>query len=91
MIRNELIHLVNENQTDKEQKSLIDLYTLSPEELQKVELKLNPHEMMEQIHYRLKERIINYSISKQKERRKEKTEIEQAIRELKEELKLVTI
>ena len=27
--------------------------------------------MMEQIHYRLKERIINYSISKQKERRKE--------------------
>ena len=43
--------------------------------------------MMEQIHYRLKERIIDYSISKQKERRKEKTEIEQAIGELKEELK----
>ena len=54
MIRNELLHLVNENQTDKEQKTLINLDALSPEELQKVELKLNPPEMMEQIHYRLK-------------------------------------
>ena len=91
MIRNELLHLVNENQTYEEPKTLIDLGALSPDELQKVELKLNPHEMMEQIHYRLKERIIDYSISKQKERRKEKTEIEQAIGELKEELKHITI
>jgi peptide subunit release factor 1 (eRF1) len=58
-IKNELLHLVNENQTDEEGKTLIDLDALNPEELQKVGLKLNPHEMMEQIHYRLKERIIN--------------------------------
>ena len=70
--------------SDKEQKSLI-------EERQKVKLKLNPHEIMEQIHYRLKERIIKYSISKQKERKVEKAAIEQEIMELKEELKVVTI
>ena len=47
--------------------------------------------MMEQIHYRLKERIIKYSIAKQKTRKLEKNGIENSIKELKEELKQVTI
>ena len=76
MIRNELLHLVNENQTDEEGKTLTNLDALIPEELQKVGLELNPHEMMEQIHYRLKERIINYSISKQKGKKRGKNDIE---------------
>ena len=91
MIRYELLHLVNENQSDDEQKSLIELDALNPEERQKVKLKLNPHEIMEQIHYRLKERIINYSITKQRERKGDKAAIEQEIMELNEELKVVTI
>ena len=72
-------------------KNLIDLHKLSPEELQGIELKLNPYEMMEQIHYRLKERIIKYSISIQRERTKEKKEIETKIKELKEGLEIETI
>ena len=69
MIRHELLHLVNEN---KNERDLVDLHKLNPEELQRIKLNLNPHEIMEQIHYRLKERIIKYSISKQRERNREK-------------------
>ena len=80
MIRHELLHLVNENQKrEGEQKDLSDLHELSPEELQKIKLNINPHELMEQIHYRLKEMIISYSIAKQKNRRREKMEIETVI------------
>ena len=91
MIRKELLDLVIENQSDDEQKSLTELHALNPEERQKVKLNLNPHEMMEQIHYRLKKWIISYSIAKQKERRVEKAAIELEILELREELKAVTI
>ena len=41
---------------------------------------------MEQIHYRLKEMIISYSIAKQKNRRREKMEIETVITNLNESL-----
>ena len=59
MIRHELRHLVNENKKKEgEHKDLADLHELSPEELQKVKLNLNPHEMMEQIHYRFKDKIV---------------------------------
>ena len=61
MIRNELQILVHENQTEEEEKTLGDLLAMSPENLQKIGLKLNPHELMEQIRYRLKARIITYS------------------------------
>ena len=67
MIRKELLDLVIENQSDDEQKSLTELHALNPEDRQNVKLNLNPHEMMEQIHYRLKRWIISYSIAKQKE------------------------
>ena len=80
MIRNELLHLVNENQTDEEGKTLTDLIALSPKDLQKIGLKLNPHEMMEQIHYRLKARIITYSKAKQEERKLEKNGVENSIK-----------
>ena len=87
MIRHELLHLVNEYQKrEGEQKDLSDLIELIPEELQKIKLNLNKHELMEQIHYRLKERIISYSIAKQKDRRREKMEIETAITTLNESL-----
>ena len=86
MIRHELLHLVNENKNEREQKDLVDLHKLNPEELQRIKLNLNPHEIMEQIHYRLKERIIKYSISIQRERNREKEEIETKIPELNEEL-----
>ena len=68
------------------QKDLSDLLELSPEKLQKIELDLNPHELMEQIHYRLKANIISYSIAKQKPRKREKTEIETVITNLNESL-----
>ena len=42
---------------------------------------------MEQIQYRLKAEIISYSIAKQRDRRREKTEIETAISNLNESLK----
>ena len=91
MIRKELLDLVIENQSDDEQKSIAELRALNPEERQNVKLNLNPHEMMEQIHYRLKKCIISYSIAKQRERRLEKAAIEQEILELREELKAITI
>ena len=40
MIRNELLILVNKNQTDEERKTLADLIALSPKDLQKIGLKL---------------------------------------------------
>ena len=67
------------------------MHNLGPEDLQGIKLKLNTHEMMEHIHYRLKVRIINDSISKQRERNGEKREIETKIKELKEELEVETI
>ena len=41
---------------------------------------------MEQIHFRLKAKIINYSIAKQKARKREKSEIETVITNLNESL-----
>ena len=91
MIRHEVLHLVNENKKEGENKYLVDLHKLTPEELQGIKFNLNPHQMMEQIHYMLKDRIIKYSISIQKERKREKTEIETRIAELNEELKRETM
>ena len=87
MIRKQLRILVYENQTDEENKSLGELLAMSPENLQQIELRLNPHELIEQIHYRLKERIITYSKIKQEERKREKYRVESSIDVLKEELK----
>ena len=56
---------------------------LSPKELQEVELNLNPHELMEQIHFILKTKIIKYSIVKQKERKDLKKHTELRIEGLK--------
>ena len=53
MIRHELLHLVNENKKEGEHKNLADLHKLNPEELQGIKLNINPHEMMDQIHYRI--------------------------------------
>ena len=91
MIRNELLDLVIENQSEEEQQSIAELRALTPEERQKVKLTLYPHEMMEQIHYRLKKIIISYSIAIQRDRRTEKASIEQTIMTLKEELRSETI
>jgi hypothetical protein len=91
MIRNELRILVHENQTDEENKTLGELLAMSPENLQKIGLRLNPHELMEQIHYRLNERIITYSKIKQEERKREKFRVESSINEVKEELKQNTL
>ena len=67
MVRMELVHLVNEHQKrEGEQKDIADLLEMSPQELQEIELNLNPHELKEQIHYRIEARIISYSIAKQK-------------------------
>ena len=51
MIRHELLHLVNENKKEGDNKDLADLHKLNQEELQGIKLNLNPHEMMEKIHY----------------------------------------
>ena len=91
MIRYELLNLVIENQSEEEHQSIAELRSLSPEERQKVKLILNPHELMEQIHYRLKKIIISYSIDIQRNRRKEKADTEQNIARLREELKSVTL
>ena len=91
MIRKELRILVHENQTDEENKTLGELLAMSPENLQKIGLRLNPHELIEQIHYRLKERIITYSKIKQEERKREKYRVESSINGLKEELKQNTL
>ena len=47
-------------------KDVVELVELSPQQLQEIELKLNPHELMEQIHYILKARIIKYLIAIQR-------------------------
>ena len=70
MIRKELMDIVYEHKkTGGNQKEVWDLMEMSPKELQEVELNLNPHELMEQIHFILKTKIIKYSIVKQKERK----------------------
>ena len=72
------MHIVHEHQiNDGAKKDVVELVELSPQQLQEIELKLNPHELMEQIHYILKARIIKYSIAIQKHRKdtKKKTEI----------------
>ena len=91
MVRMELLNLVIENQSEDEQKSIAEIRALTQEERQRVKLTLNPHEMMEQIHYRLKKIIVSYSISTQRERTKEKGEVEQEIVKLGEELKSATL
>ena len=64
MIRMELMHIVYEHQIN--QKDLYELVGMSPQQLQEIELKLNPNELMEQIHHILKARIIKYSIAIQR-------------------------
>ena len=64
---------------------------MGPKELQEVELNLNPHELMEQIHFILKTKIIKYSIVKQKERKDLKKHTELRIEGLKERLNLNTL
>ena len=49
IVRSELVKIVHEYQITNTE--LIDVTDMSPEELQQIELRLNPHELMEQIHY----------------------------------------
>ena len=59
IVRLELVKIVHKYQTnDTEQKELIELLELSPQQLQELKIRLNPHELMEQIHYILKAQII---------------------------------
>ena len=59
MIRTELMHIVYEHQTTEgPHKEVIYLIELSPQELQEIKLNLNPHELMEQIQYVLKAKIV---------------------------------
>ena len=51
-----------------EQQDIVDLIELSPQQLQEVEISLNPHELMEQIHYILKVRIVKFSIAVQRQK-----------------------
>ena len=79
IIRMELVHVVHEYQiNDIVQKDVIYLVEMSPQQLQEIQLRLNPHELMEQIHYILKARIIKYSIAIQRQRTYDKktTELE---------------
>ena len=87
IIRIELALIVNEYQNiDDEELTLTELLEMTPDQLQKVKLIINPHELMEQIHYALKARIIKYSIRVQKDRTRNKRETEKAIEELNEKL-----
>ena len=76
MVRMELMNIVYEHQIN--QKDAYELVGMSPQQLQEIELKLSPHELMEQIHYILKAKIIKYSKAIQKRRRdaKKTTELE---------------
>ena len=70
MIRTELMNIVYEHQTTEgPHKDAIDLMILSPQELQEIELNINQHELMEQIHYILKAKIVKYSITIQRKRK----------------------
>jgi len=92
IIRIELALIVSEYQNiDDEEKTLTELLEMAPDQLQKVKLILNPHELMEQIHFALKAKIIKYSIRIQKDRTRNKKEAEKTIRELNEKLQEETI
>ena len=48
IVRMELVHIVHEHQiNDGAKKDVGELVELSPQQLQEIELKLNPHELME--------------------------------------------
>ena len=69
IVRKELVHIVHEHKiNDVAKKDVVELVEMSPQQLQEIELRLNPHELMEQIHYILKARIIKYSIAIQRQR-----------------------
>ena len=89
MIRMELMHIVYEHQIN--QKDLYELVGMSPQQLQEIELKLNPHELMEQIHYILKAKIIKYSKAIQKHRRDAKKTTELEIKLINEDLNSGTL
>ena len=92
IIRIELALIVSEYQNiDDEERTLTELLEMAPDQLQKVKLILNPHELMEQIHFALKAKIIKYSIRIQKDRTRNKKEAEKTIRELNEKLQEETI
>ena len=79
MIRKELMDIVYEHQTaGGNHREAIDLMIMSPKELQEIKLNLNPHELMEQVHYILKTKIIKYFIATQRKRKdlKRQTELE---------------
>ena len=58
MIRNQLVLIVYEYQRETINPiSILELKNLSPNDLQKLELTLNPQELMEQIHFILKKRL----------------------------------
>ena len=91
IVRIELAIIVNEYQNnDDEQLTLTELLEMTPGQLQKVKLIINPHELMEQMHYVLKARIIKYSMKVQKDRTRNKRETEKTIKELNEELQSET-
>ena len=81
------INIVHEHQmTNTGQKDLIELTDLSTQELQQINFNLNPHELMEQIHFILKVRIIKYSVGEQRQRKYDQKETEMQIKALNEEL-----
>ena len=70
LIKNRLILIVHEFQLDDvNPKTIQELANLTPSELQKIPITLNPQELMEQINYTLKAKVIKYSINLQKERK----------------------
>ena len=92
IVRLELVKIVHKYQTnDTEQKELIELLELSPQQLQELKIILNPHELMEQIHYILKARIIKYSIAIQRQKTFNKRETEEKIKAMNEELQAGTL
>ena len=74
LVKITIIELVNQYQPDTEHlKTEQELFEMPPEELQMVPTTLNPQEKMEQFHYTLKIKTINYSIRLQRERKEEQT------------------
>ena len=63
---------------------------MSPKELQQIKMRLKPHELMEQIHYILKIRIIRYSVAVQRQRKYDQKETEMQIKTLNDELQTGT-
>ena len=92
IVKIELVKIVHEYQTnDTEQKELIELIELSPQQRQELEIRLNPHELMEQIRYILKARTIKYSIAIQRQRTYDKKQTEIEIKDMNEELQSGTL